>query len=157
VNGLVGVRNWTEFVELSRTQDVMESLWPIEEAGRYIPPSGFENVKASAASSVTVPVDDVSSQWLVLALPPGVSRKGWSLNGEEPIAMNLGVMPAFRAPSQGQLTYRPFFFLYIPLYILSGASLALSLAFLARRLPKLMIRGYRSRFSGSACRQRQRP
>lgn len=133
VDGLIEVRNWTEFVELSRGQEVMEHIYPLGEPVRYIPGSGVENLELKSANRVKILIENPSSQWLVLTLPPGISREGWKLNGEGPTAMNLGLMPSFEASGEGKLTYRPFFRLYVPLYVVSVLALLFSLDFLYRR------------------------
>ncbi|MDP2948061.1 MAG: hypothetical protein Q8P22_00795 [Chloroflexota bacterium] len=130
VNGLLSVRNWTEFVAMSRGQDVTDSVYPLEEATRYVAPSGMEHLSEAGGSPITVPVKPSSSRWTVFATPPRTARDGWRLNGRGPIAMNLGLTPVFSETDGGRLTYVRFFYLYVPLYVLSGLGLALSLAML---------------------------
>ena len=130
VNGVIGIRNWTELVELSRTEEIMESVLPVEETGRYVSPSGFELFQEVGEPFGITDLNEMVSRWVVLSVPPGIRKNGWSLNGEGPIAMNLGFMPVFEAQSNADITYRPFLSLYMPLYFISTGALIFGLIFL---------------------------
>ncbi len=64
-----------------------------------------------------------AGQWVVLALPQGVARDGWS-DGGAPDAEYLGMMPAFRASGvSGTIIFTRFYRLYLPLYALAVCGL----------------------------------
>jgi hypothetical protein len=133
VDGLAYVRCWTEFLELSRFDEVMSSVYLIVEPLNYIAPSSIEPVNIQRKSPIRFKLEEVSSKWLIFSMPQGLSCYGWKFRGQQEEGFNLGLSPVFKGEGTGDIVYARFYYLYLPLYILSVLAILSSLAYLIRR------------------------
>jgi len=133
-DSIIYIKDLGEYLELSKTQDVMEHLYLIGEGASYTNSTEMQQLNVVQKSPVRYQVDGIKGQWIVFTVPQNVSTEYWEFNGQKSLK-NLGFMPAFAsAEEEGDITYTRFKRVYLPGYIVSAMVLVtLILAYLGRR------------------------
>jgi hypothetical protein len=125
-NSVVYVESLDEYLESSKTQDVMDHVYvfgdsPQDEANRQM-----ESLECKEKSSVKYQVKGTSNKYTVFTVPQTVNTKYWEYNGQEPVLQNLGFMPVFISSLEcGEIVYTRFYRVYLPCYVISGSMLCL--------------------------------
>jgi hypothetical protein len=137
VDSLVYVKDLDEYLELSKTQDVMEHLYIIGSGLSDDGITQMEKLSFVEKNPVRYLIGGTSHKYTVFTVPQNVSTRYWEYDGQQPAARNLGFMPAFKSEeSGGQIVYRRFYRVYLPSYVISAIALALILWLYFRRRPK---------------------
>jgi len=119
VDSVVYIKSLEEYLELSKSQDVMKHLYIMGSE-----PSGNGNAEAeelnfAEKSPVTYQVEGTSHRYTVFSVPQNVGTEHWEYNGKKPLK-NLGFMPTFESSSDGgKVIYTRFYQSYLPSYIVS--------------------------------------
>jgi len=123
VDSIVYIEDWSQYLALSRTQDVMEHLYSM---GKGIDESGFAGTEAithTKKSEVAYQVGSTSRRYTVFTVPQRVSTSSWEFEGKSTLK-NLGFMPAFASEADGgMITFAKFYREYLPVGIISLISL----------------------------------
>lgn len=146
-DSIIYIKGLAEYLELSKTQDVMEHLYLIEEGTNYTDSTEMQPIDAVRKSPVRYQVEGIKGEWLVFTVPQNISTGHWEFNGQES-RNNLGFMPAFiSAEGEGDITYTRFRQVYLPGYIVSALTLViLILAYFGRgKIGRLIPRYHRGK------------
>ena len=125
------VRNLEEFLGLSRTQDVLESVYVFDHGpqGRPSLNSGPLDLHAEGVTSLRIKPSD--SKYAVLALGQYFDPEGWEYEGHSPVMQQLGFMPVFQVDGNGgAIRFTSFGRHLIWLYALSVGALLVAVGFL---------------------------
>lgn len=129
VKSLIYVRDWEEYLELSKTQDVTEHLYIIGEGISSGHNTGMHPFGLERRNPVKYKVAVDSWMYIVFTVPQDVSTKHWEYDGQKPMK-NLGFMPAFVSDEAvGNIIYTRFYRVYLPSYIISLVTLVLILLY----------------------------
>lgn len=122
VNSGVYIKNLDEYLELSKTQEVMEHLYVFGD-GAGDTGSGMIPVEFTRASELRYTVKGNAARYTIFTVPQRYSTNGWTYNGEKEIK-NLGFMPAFLSGERGgDIVYERFYTIFLPGYLISLATL----------------------------------
>ena len=99
-DSIIYIKDLAEYLELSKTQDVMEHLYLIEEGVSYTSSTEMQRLNVVQKSLVRYQVDGIKREWLVFTVPQNISTRYWAFNGQES-RNNLGFMPAFVSTEGG--------------------------------------------------------
>ncbi len=124
VDNVVYIQSTDEYLELSKTQDVMENLYIIGDGVDEVGSAGMQPIDFVRKSPVEYQVEGSSRRYTVLTVPQNTPANGWEYNGERS-AWELGFRPVFEAADDGgKVVYTRFYRVYLPGYIISLAALA---------------------------------
>ena len=129
VDSVVHIENLEQYLELSKTQDVMEHIYLLGNGNSSGEASGMEAVGFEKASAVKYHVEGSQREYLVFTVAQRVITEHWEYDGQEAME-NLGFMPAFESESDGgELVYTRFYHVHLPCYIISLVTLAVVVGF----------------------------
>jgi hypothetical protein len=124
VDSIVYIEDWSQYLALSRTQDVMEHVYSLDKGIDESGLPGTEAITLKKKGEVSYQVSGTSQKYTVFTLPRCVSADGWEFAGK-PALKNLGLMPAFSSEDDGgTITFAKFYREYLPVGIISLISLA---------------------------------
>ncbi len=113
-----------DYLDLSKTQDVMKHLYVIGDGNNVGTNIDTENLNFEEKSPVNYEVKGTSLKYTVFTVPQNVNTNYWEYNGQEPVFQNLGFMPVFSSSNDGgEVKYTRFYRVYLPSYIISGVTL----------------------------------
>lgn len=134
VDSVVYINSLEEYLELSRAQDVMEHLYILGSGLTNGESDGMQVPCFAKDTPLRYKVEGTRRNYTIFTVPQNVSTEYWEFNGQQPVAKNLGFMPAFKSEeSGGELVYRRFYRVYLPSYVVSTIALALMLWLYFRR------------------------
>ena len=127
VDSLVYIDSLEEYLELSKTQDVMEHLYIIEDGQSGDDSSTqIEKLTVKAKNPVNYQIEGTTNRYTVFTVPQNINTEYWEFNGQPPVVKNLGFMPVFTASYDGgEIVYTRFYRVYLPCYIISASTLSL--------------------------------
>lgn len=122
VNSLVYIKNLDDYLELSKTQEVMEHLYLLgEDTGET--GSGMIPVEFTRVSELRYTVKKTAARYTIFTLPQRYNTDGWTYNGQKELK-NLGFMPAFPSGgSGGDIVFSRFYNIMLPGYLISLTTL----------------------------------
>ncbi|MBA7639354.1 hypothetical protein ES703_47012 [subsurface metagenome] len=124
VNSIVHIDNLEQYLELSKTQDVMEHIYLLGSGSSSGEASAMEVVGFEKESAVKYHVQGSESEYLVFTVSHRASTEHWEYEGQQAMK-NLGFMPAFESESDGgELVYTRFYLVHLTCYIISLVTLA---------------------------------
>ena len=124
VDSVVHIENLEQYLEQSKTQDVMEHLYLLGSGNSSGEASTMEVVEFEKESAVKYHVQGSQSEYLVFTVSRRASTEHWEYDGQQAMK-NLGFMPAFESDGDGgELTYTRFYRVHLPCYIISLVTLA---------------------------------
>jgi hypothetical protein len=133
VNSVVYIDSLDEYLQLSKTQDVMQNLYLLESGDDDIARGETEELDAEVKIPVKYMLSEATSRFTIFTVPQSVNTKYWQYNEQKPLA-NLGFIPAFRTePDGGEVVYERFYRVYLPSYVISISALALMIWLYFRR------------------------
>jgi len=119
VDSIIYIKSLEEYLELSKSQDVMKHLYIIGSGQHVSGSAEVEKLNFVEKSPVKYQVEETSRRYIIFSVPQNVSTEYWECNGKKPLK-NLGFMPAFESsPDGGEVIYTRFYQLYLPSYIVS--------------------------------------
>lgn len=125
-NSLVYLDDFSEYLQLSKTQDVMDHVYVLGDGPLYEGNGKMESLESKEKIPVKYQVNGASYKYTVFTVPQDVNTRYWEYNDREPVFQNLGIMPAFiSSPEGGEIVYTRFYRVYLPYYIISGLILCL--------------------------------
>lgn len=136
VDSVVYVESLDEYLELSKTQDVMEHLYILGSG-----PSGgvdgeTQRLDFTEKSHVKYQIEGTSSKYTVFTVPQNVNTEDWEYNGKQPLK-NLGFMPAFESDEgAAEVVYTRFYHVYLPSYIVSLVAVGFMVSYYLFRATK---------------------
>jgi len=133
VDSVVHISSLDDYLELGKKHDVMEHLYVLGSTSEkdqnsfapgLLPPKEIEELNHIRKSPVRYEVEGTCRRYTIFTVPQNVSTEHWQYNGQQPVAKNLGLMPAFSSrPTDGEITYKRFYYVYLPAYVISGLTL----------------------------------
>jgi hypothetical protein len=132
VDNVVYIRNLDEYLELSRTQNVADSLYLFGEGAESTGGPAATKVSVVRNSPVSYHISGDSGRFTVFTLPQNTNTATWEYEGQTAVK-NLGFAPAF-APgnASGEVFYTRFFRVYLPSYLASLTALLVVVFILLR-------------------------
>jgi hypothetical protein len=128
-DGTVYVSNMETFLELSKTQDVMENVYIIGAGTSSPPVVAGEILKAPRTSYIRYDVSGTGARWTIFNPGPTVTRNHWQYNGQETLDYNLGISPVFASSiSGGEIVQARFYRNILIPYVISAAVLLAAIA-----------------------------
>jgi hypothetical protein len=113
-----------EYLELSKTQDVMNHIYVLGDGQNNETNIQVKNLDFTENSPASYQVKGTSNKYTVFTVPQNVTANYWEYDGQEPVFQNLGFMPVFSSSIKGaNITYTRFYRVYLPCYIVSGLTL----------------------------------
>ena len=126
VDSVVYIDSFNEYLELSKTQDVMDHIYVFGDRSQDEGNGPMEDLESKEKSPVKYEVNGAINKYTVFTVPQNVNTNSWEYNGQEPVFQNLGFMPVFiSSPESGEIVYTRFFRVYLPCYVISGLMLCL--------------------------------
>ncbi len=134
VDDVVHINSLEEYVQYSKTQDVMEHLYVFMNApGEEGLSAPMEELSSVKMKEIQYLVSGTSDKYTIFALPQNVNMASWRYNDEKPSLLNLGFMPAFTsATAGGDIIYTLFYQVYLPGYIFSALALVFMVYYYTR-------------------------
>jgi len=122
VDSVVYIKNLEEYLELSKSHDVMQHLYIVGSGAIANDSAEAEKLDFTRESPVKYhkyQVEGTSHRYTIFTVPQNVDTEYWEYGGKKSLD-NLGFMPAFESSSDGgQIIYTRFYQIYIPSYIIS--------------------------------------
>jgi hypothetical protein len=119
VNSIVHIENLEQYLELSKTQDVMEHIYLLGHGSSDGVASTMEVVGFEKESAVKYHVQGCPKAYLVFTVSQRATTKHWEYAGQQSMK-NLGFMPAFESRGDGgDLVYTRFYRVHLPCYMVS--------------------------------------
>ena len=120
VNCVSPIRNWSELLERSRTEDITKRLYLIEGSSASVTASGCGKRAVSYEKESPVKYElkeEPSMKYLVFTQP---YSKDWELGDREPVRA-YGIVNAYEVDGNGsrEIKYERFYQIYLPSYIVS--------------------------------------
>jgi len=124
VDNIEYIDSLDEYLELSKTQDVMDHIYILGDSQKIETNIQPENLDFTENSPVNYQVNGTSNKYTVFTVPQNVNTCYWEYNGQEPVFQNLGFTPVFSSSKKSAtITYTRFYRVYLPCYIVSGLTL----------------------------------
>jgi len=124
VNNIVHIEDLEQYLELSKTQDVMEHIYLLGDGNSDGEASTMEAVEFERESAVKYYIPDSQSGYLAFAVSQRATTDHWEYDGQQSMN-NLGFMPAFESEGDGgELVYTRFYHVHLPCYMISLITLA---------------------------------
>ncbi len=141
VDSPIYINNLEEYLELSKTQDVMEHLYILGEGQTVSNKTKTQQLDLTEKCPVKYKVDGTENEYTIFTVSQNVNTEHWEYNGQQPVATNLGFMPIFESdPNGGEVVYTRFYNVYLPSYLVSGLTLLLMIwLYFGRRKPTLRL------------------
>lgn len=119
VDSVVYVDSIGEYLELSKTQDVMEHIYILDSGSSSGDDGEMQRLDFTQKNPVRYWVEGNQAEYIIFTVPQKVSTEHWDYNGKQPVK-NLGFMPAFESAADGgEIIYTRFQHVYLPSYIVS--------------------------------------
>jgi hypothetical protein len=124
VDAVEYIKNLDEYIELSKTQDVMKHLYVIGESADTGGHEQMEKPDFKEKTPVKYEVEGSALKYTAFTVPQRANTLYWEYNGSGPVFRNLGFMPAFMSsPDGGEIRYTRFYRVYLPCYGVSAMTL----------------------------------
>jgi hypothetical protein len=124
VNSIVHIENLEQYLDLSKTQDVMEHIYLLGNGSSDGETSKMEAVGYERKSAVKYHVQGSQREYLAFTVSQRAATEHWEYDGQQSMK-NLGFMPAFESEGDGgELVYTRFYYVYLPCYVISLITLA---------------------------------
>ena len=124
VNSIVHIENLEQYLDLSKTQDVMEHIYLLGNGSGDGETSKMEAVGYERKSAVKYHVQGSQMEYLTFTVAQRAATEHWEYDGQQSMK-NLGFMPSFESDSGGgELVYTRFYYVYLPCYVISLITLA---------------------------------
>jgi hypothetical protein len=134
VDRVTPVSGLSEFLELSRTQEVMEHIYLLGPGQPSGDPAGIQAIQPVNEGSVSILLGTVTTRYVVFTNSQHISPDNWELNEDPPVLRNLGFIPVFEVASEdNSIHYTLFNNRYRWGYIISLMGLVMALFVLRRR------------------------
>jgi len=129
LDSVVYVTSLDEYLELSKTQDVMEHLYILGNGSSSSGNGEMQMLDFVEKSPVNYWVEGTQARYTTFTVPQKVSTEHWSYQGEQSLE-NLGFMPAFESDEGGgEIVYTRFQHVYLPSYIVSLVALGFMVSY----------------------------
>jgi hypothetical protein len=127
VDTVTYIQSLEEYLELSRSQDVMEHLYILGSGSDETGGAGMQELDVLQRSPVEYRVEGSNDKYTVFTLQQLVTPDHWEYDGQLGVK-NLGFAPAFESSLDGgTIRYARFYWAYLPGYIVSALTLLLAL------------------------------
>ena len=134
VDRVTPVSDLSEFLELSRTQEVMEHIYVLGPGQPSGATAGIQAIELLSGGPAAIKLGPVDTRYVVFTNSQHISPDNWELNGDPPVLRNLGFIPVFKAASEdSSIRYTPFNERYRWAYTVSLMGLVVALFVLRRR------------------------
>ncbi len=119
VDSVEYVQSLDEYIELSKTQDVMGHLYILDSGAKEYGGDEMEEIEFIAKSPVNYEIGITSNRHLIFTVNQDMNTDYWEYNNKK-ASKNLGFMPAFESsPDGGEVVYTKFYRIYLASYIIS--------------------------------------
>ena len=135
VDNVVYINNLKQYLDLSKTQDVMQHLYVIGTATSASGSDEAAQLSLLKKSPVDYQVEGTALKYTIFTVPQNVNTNSWQYNGQKPYAENLGFMPAFASSRTGvTIIYTRFYYVYLPSYVISTLGVVFAAYYFRRRM-----------------------
>jgi hypothetical protein len=124
VDNVVYIKNLEEYLDLSKSHDVMQHLYIMDNGAITNDSVEVEEIDYRMTSPVKYQIEETSHMYTIFTVPQNVDTEYWEYDGKRSLE-NLGFIPAFESSSDGgQIIYTRFYQVYVPSYVISVLTLA---------------------------------
>ncbi len=128
VDNVVYIESLNEYLELSKTQNVMQNLYILGTGEDSITGINQETLKCEKTCPVEYYVSGSYLKYTVFTINQEYVGNHWRYNGDSAAYANLGIMPVFKSSANGgKIVNSRFYKVYLPGYLISALTLGVVL------------------------------